>query len=161
MSTSDLYILNGKSTTHFAEFRNGHGSAPICWDFIGTKYIDEKPIYSMDHGYLKKVWALASTDKLTHPEATAMLMTFDRAYVPMDCLEEAADGCIRFGEMCEDGRRENHWPEIGEKLREAASMKHNRHARGIALSCTSVSDAWSWPSDEQLSCAWPTHSNNA
>lgn len=155
MSTTDLYILNGQSTTHLAEFRNGHGSAPICWDYLGKKYIDEKPIYSLSENYLKKVWALDQLGKLTDQERIVMRLTFDRCYIPLDYLNETADACSAFGHECEDDARVNHWPAIGVALKDAANMKFNRHARGIVMSCTSVCDPWIQPSSEYLSNAWP------
>lgn len=155
VSTSDLYIIYGKSVSHLAEFRNGYGSAPICWDYIGGKYLPEKPAYSMDHNYLKKVWALADSGRLTEDERTCMMMTFDRSFLQLADLKGAAIACEVFGKKVEDGRRENHWPAFAEALRDAATMKHNRHARGVALSCTSVCDPWGSENPEQLANAWP------
>lgn len=155
MSTSDLYVLNGKSTTHLAEFRNGWGSAPIAWDHLAAKYIDEVPAYSMSESHLRKVWELASDERLEPYERCVLMMTFDRSYVPVANLTDAADACEQFGKACENGRSENHWQAIGAALREAASRKLGRHARGVCLSCTSVSDHWINPSDDWLTKAWP------
>lgn len=159
MSTSDLYILNKKSTTHFREFRNGWGSAPLAWDFIGEKYIPEKPVYSMDSEYLRRVWALAGDTRLEACERIVMMMTFDRAFVPRDRLKEAGEACQDFGRMSSRSAgyhdRVNHWHDIGSALIEMSNAKLTRHARGAALSCTSVSDMWGWPEDDQLSRAWP------
>lgn len=153
MSTSDLYILNKRSTTHFAEFRNGWGSAPIAWDYLGKKYIPEKPKYSfMDGDHIEKVWALYKDQRLDHHERVVLMMTFDQAYVPLDKLEDAGDCCERFGRECEDGAHVNHWSAIGNLLKAAASLRFNRFARGIALSPTSVSDMWC--GDEWVDSAW-------
>lgn len=154
MSSSDLYVLNGKSTTHLATFRNGWGSAPIVWDYLAYKYIAEKPAYSMASDHLERIWALASDQRLSHAERVVLMMTFDRAYVPVEQLVDAADACAVVGAAVENGRQANHWPAISEALRAAASMNLGRHARGVCLSCTSVSDAWCSPSPEQITKAW-------
>ncbi|MDI9407795.1 MAG: hypothetical protein QM523_00945 [Candidatus Pacebacteria bacterium] len=144
MSTSDLYILNKKSTTHFRGFRNGWGSGPVCWDYLAKKYGVPSSMFDMN-----PVWALASGGRLAHHERVAMMMTFDAAYVPMGKLQDAAESCERFGAESEDGARANHWTAFGAALRDAAKQRHNRFARGICLSCTSVSDNWGYGSD------WP------
>lgn len=151
MSTSDLYVLNQKSTTHLASFRNGWGSGPMCWDHLATKYLGEA--VGM-FGDMRRVWNLAGDDRLADHEKIAMMMTFDRAYVPLDRLTDAAEACEKFGLECEDGARVNHWPAFAKALREAAQQKFNRHARGVCLACTSVSDMWVEPSADYLSNAW-------
>lgn len=155
MSTSDLYILNGKSTTHLAEFRNGWGSAPICWDYLSKKYLglDGYPLF----GDMQPVWNLARDERLTIPEKVALLMTFDGAYIPLSNLKDAAEACEAFGKECEDGGRVNHWPAFGAELRRASKMKHNRHARGVCLSCTSVNDPWIDASPDTVAAARPIY----
>lgn len=155
MSTSDLYILNGKSTRHVAEFRNGWGSGPMAWDYLGAKYTGEAP--GINPVKLKKIWALASDSRLGHHEKVALMMTFDRMYIPLDHLKDAAAACEKFGSECEDGRRANHWPAFGTTLTEVANMKHTRHARGVCLSCTSVCDPWIEPDNDYISNAWPIY----
>lgn len=144
MSTSDLYILNGKSTTHLAEFRNGWGSGPRCWDHLSVKYLGSK--FNMFDP--QPTWDLAGSDKLAEHERIALMMTFDRSYVPIPCLREAAEACELFGAECEDGQMVNHWPAIAEALHSASKLRHNRHARGVVLNCTSVSDMWIDPSSD-------------
>ena len=158
MSTSDIYILNGKSTTHLAEFRNGWGSGPRCWDYLAEKYLGREG--SAGFADMQPVWDLARGDRLTHHERVALMMTFDWAYVPLNNLSDAADACEKFGAECEDGRSANHWPEFGAAIREASAMKHNRHARGICLACTSVSDIWCDISAEQAAKAWSIYQSS-
>jgi hypothetical protein len=157
VSTSDLYILNEKSTRHLAEFRNGWGSAAIAWDHLAEKYIPEKPVYTLSGDHMKKVWALAGDSRLAGHERVVLMMTFDRAYVETAYLGQAAEACERFGAETQDGLRVNHWAAIGAWLRKASTMKLGRHARGICLSCTSVSDMWGEPTNEQLVTAWPIY----
>lgn len=155
MSTSDLYILNGKSTSHLAEFRNGWGSAPVIWDHLGEKYVPERPTYSFDGGHLRKVWALAGDDRLASHEKICLMITFDKAYIPLANLTEAADACARMGAETSHMPGVNHWIGIGDELRKAAKQHFSRHARGIVLSPTSVSDCWGFPSNDWLKNAWP------
>lgn len=154
MSTSDLYILNKKSTTHFTEFRNGWGSAPICWDHLAKKYGVQSSLFDM-----KPVWDLASGDRLAHHEKIALMMTFDAAFVPLDMLSDAADACERFGAEINFPGRVNHWPAFGAALRLAEKKHHNRFARGVCLSCTSVSDNWGYGSDWPEK-AWSIYAND-
>jgi len=155
MSTTDLYIINGKSVSHVAEYRNGWGSGPAVWDYLSDKYVPEKPIYSLSDSHMKKVWALQSDDRLAECERLALLMTFDNAFVPVHALERAGDLCIEFAGLSDDGARVNHWRAIGEDLKRLAGVKQNRHARGAALSCTSVCDPWSDAPESALAKAWP------
>lgn len=157
MSTTDLYILNAKSTSHISEFQNGWGSAPLAWDYLGAKYIAEKPVYRLDQGHLRKVWALAYDPRLSECEKVSLMMTFDRAFVPVSQLDRAGKCIIKFGEMCDDAARVNHWPAIGACLISEGKKKHTRHMRGVAMSSTSVSDAWDWPEPDQLFGAWPIY----
>lgn len=154
MSSSDLYVLNKRSTTWLAGFRNGWGSGPVAWDWIGERYIAEKPIYSGDRRYLEKVWALHSDKRLSADERIVLLMTFDRAYVPLDKCKEAGDSCVTFWERSHNGERVNNWGDIGQFLLSVAGKKFNRFARGVCLSCTSVSDVWCEASQDQINGAW-------
>ena len=144
MSTSDLYILNKKSTTHFMEFRNGWGSGPVCWDYLAKKYAVGDNLFNM-----KPVWDLASGDRLAHHEKVALMMTFDAAYIPLKNLKDASDACILFGRESQGDGHVNHWASFGAALLLASQQRHNRFARGVCLSCTSVSDNWGYGSD------WP------
>ncbi|MDF1685313.1 MAG: hypothetical protein P1U50_00875 [Parvibaculaceae bacterium] len=153
MSTSDLYILNKKSTTHLAEFSNGWGSGPRCWDHLAEKYLGR----GFSFPYLDAVMTLSLGERLLQHEKIALMTTFDWAYIPLGNLSEAADACEKFGVECENGVSVNHWPEIGMSIRKAGAIKHNRHARGVCLSCTSVSDIWCQISPDQAAKAWPIY----
>ncbi len=155
MSTSDLYILNAKSTTHLAEFRNGWGSGPRCWDYLAAKYLGRVGSSMMLD--MQPVWDLARDERLAHHERVALMMTFDRAYTPIKHLSDAADACEKFGTECEDGKSVNHWPAFGAAFRSASAMKFSRHTRGVCLNCTSVSDVWGRPSTDWLENAWPIY----
>ena len=155
MSTSDLYIINQKSVKHFAEFRNGWGSAPKCWNYLAQKYLPSGEKYSMFNDAMnRRIWSLGSDPRVATEDRIALLMTLDNAFVPLGKLREAGEACIKFGANCEDGQTVNHWPAFGEALLRAASEKLSRHARGIGLSCTSVSDPWSDASGDTLAKAW-------
>lgn len=154
MSTSDLYILNKRTTRHVAEFRNGYGSGPRAWDHLSDKYIAEKPVYSLNPDHMNKVWALATDPRVELYERVVLMMTFERSYVPLSHLEEAANACERFGVECEDNLSVNHWPEIGAELWRVSTMKHSRFTRGVCLSCTSVMDCWLRPVQDWAEGAW-------
>lgn len=157
LSTSDLYLLNRKSTRHLAEFRNGWGSAPVAWDYLADRYIAERPVYAMSEDHLKRVWALAADERLTRDERFELMLTFDRAFVPLANLAEAGRACVAFAEASEPKSPHvvNHWRAIGARLVHLQGEHHGRHARGVVLSATSVSDCWSDPSADWLENAWP------
>lgn len=155
MSTTDLYVINGKSVSHVAEYRNGWGSGPAVWDYLSERFIPEKPIYTLSADHMKKVWALGRDERLKECERLVLLMTGDNAYVPVHALKRAGDLCIEFADLSEDGARANHWRAIGEDLKRLAAGKLNRHARGAALSCTSVCDPWIDGAKTALEKAWP------
>lgn len=159
MSTTDLYVLNQKSVRHAAEFQNGWGSAPLVWDYLGEKYITERPVYSLDQQHLKRVWRLADDTRLTTGERTALMLTFDYGYVPRDKLKLAGEACQQFhadtSARPELANRVNHWAAIGAALIDLAGGKLSRHAKGAALSCTSVCDIWLSADKTTFAKAWP------
>jgi len=172
MSTSDLYILNKKSTRHFAEFRNGWGSAPLAWDFLAEKYLSEfnltdymHPDYIGSSRKWEMVWKLASDTKLKLCERIVLMITFDRAFVPKQHLKEAGEACNEFYGMTAGTpgfeNHANHWGAIGQSLIQMSKQRLSQNARGACLSCTSVNDIWIDPSDEQLSGAWPIFAESA
>ena len=111
----------------------------------------------LDESYLWKVWELADDDRLKHYEKVALMMTFDRMYIPLECLDDASEACEKFGTESYDGKRVNHWSAFASTLHELGKLKHNRHARGVCLSCTSVCDPWAEPSNDYLEHAWPIY----
>lgn len=152
MSTSDLYILNRKSTTHLAEFSNGYGSAPCAWEYLGHKYLNPETWSRVNWG---PVWALHDDERLQPDERLALLMTFDRSYTPIESIGAAARLCVKFHDRVFNSglwKGVNHWSAFGDVLVTAGKLHHR--ARGICLSCTSVSDPWGYPSDEWLDDAW-------
>jgi hypothetical protein len=153
MSSSDLYVLNQKSTTWLASFRNGWGSAPAAWDYLGKKYFPGT-YHSMLDTELRKVWELFSDTSLPGDERIVLALTFDRSYIPTAHLKGVGEACITFGTKSDDHERVNNWTEIGHTLINMHGRRFSRFARGVALSCTSVSDPWCEPTDDQLSRAW-------
>lgn len=153
MSTSNLYILNRRSATHFKEFGNGWGSAPRCWDYLSKKYLGI-PSAMHDMEAMQKVWALADSNVISREENIALRFTFDKAFIPVANLADAAEAIEKFGQLCENSTSVNHWPAIAVALREASKIKHHHEARGICLSPTSVSDNWHSSNREWLADAW-------
>jgi hypothetical protein len=167
MSTSDLYILNGKSTRWVAEFRNGWGSGPCIWDHLASKYLPNVNFTDFDRkdyvGWERKcqmTWDLAGEERVTAEERIALMMTFDLSYAPIDHLKAIGNACIKAHAMIEDHgfwSGVNHWRAIGEALIEVAENTHHRHSRGVVLNCTSVNDVWMQPSPNYLEKAWPIY----
>ncbi|NDV50574.1 hypothetical protein [Salipiger sp. PrR003] len=152
MSTSDLYIVNGKSLTHLAEFDNGWGSGPACWDHLSEKYLGDRDPLGGKRS--EKLWDLFDEGRLQGHEMLALMMTRELSYIPLKNLKDAAEACDQFGQECQKEGEVNHWPAIAEQLRKAATMKHNRHARGVCLVCTSSGTDWE-DDTEAFQKAWP------
>jgi hypothetical protein len=170
MSTSDLYILNRKSTTHCAEFRNGWGSGPCIWDHLASKYFPDVNFSDYDRkdyvGHDRKnrmVWDLASDKRVTGEERAVLMISFDKAYVPKSHLKEAGEACVAAHGMIEAHgfwNGVNHWKAIGEALIGLSKRKLHWQARGVVLNCTSVQDMWIQPSRDYLANAWPIFEEN-
>ena len=144
MSYTTLYILNKKSVTSYKEYRNSFGSAMVLWDYLSIKYLGLKRMPYDENG-LQHLWDLANDSRLNQDEVIAHRMTFDYEYVPIDKLQLAADSCRTvFSKTLSllGNERANHWYDIGDDLERLTEIKLNRHARGVCLGCTSVSDPW-------------------
>lgn len=166
MSTSDLFILNQKSTTWVREFQNGWGSGPCIWDHLAARYFPNLNFTNYDRadyiGFERKnrmVWDLAEkSSPITSEERVALMMTFDKAYVPIAHLKLAGEACKEaFKQIRAFGHWKgvNHWNAFGDTLIELAGRKHHRAARGVVLNCTSVAEMWLTPSEDYLTNAWP------
>ena len=145
MSYTTLYVLNKKSVTSHKRYRNSWGSAALLWDYLSIKYLGLKGMplgYGADY---QPLWDLANDSRLSEDEVIAHRMTFDWEYVPLDKLQLAADSCrLVFSKTLSflDSGRANHWYDIGDDIERLTEIKLNRHARGVCLGCTSVSDPW-------------------
>lgn len=159
MSTSDLYLLFGKSVRHWSEHRNGWGSAPVIWDYLSDKYIPEKPSYGLSESHLKKVWALRASDGLLQCELAALYFTFDDAYVPVSQLNAVADYFDEIAALTESAPvtagRVNHWRAFASEFRKISSAVKDRRLRGVCISCTSVSDPWPYKKPTDFGNCWP------
>lgn len=165
MSYSTLYILNQKSTTEVAEFRNGYGSGPCIWDHLAERYLSHvnfKDYNRMDYVGIERkwnmVWELAAEGTaITREERIAMMITFDKAYIPLPFLNHAGEACqLAYEQIVEFGywKGVNHWKDIGTALCDMSQDAFHHAARGVVLNCTSVADMWSQPSADYLENAW-------
>lgn len=157
MSESSLYLLNKKSTAFLDEYWNGWGSSPVMWDYLGAKYIPEKPIYSLDPSYIQKVCYLHQASFVPKEEKICLMMTFDKAYIALADLAEASEACLKVGDDINGALvgRVNHWPEIGKSLAKINEMnfgRYNRFARGVVLDARS--EIWVHPQKDWLTEAW-------
>lgn len=147
MSTSDLYRVYRTKATHIAEYRNGHGTAPLVWGYLNVFYLGGSR-YGWGIGRdLDPLWALSKDPRVPRSVRIAHAFTFDQAVCPMERITELADALDEAGKVCAYEQHVNHWSAIAADLR-----AHKAKARqiGIALSCTSVSDSWiDWKGDPQ------------
>lgn len=159
MSSTNVYALNGKSTTHLRSFRNGWGSAPVLWDYLGEKYLgwtNGMPMFNKPA--LQKLWDLSRDSRVTVEERICHRLTFDYAYVPLEHLGLVGDACYSvYAAMPEKfkGDRVNHWYNIGSLFTQLAERKFHHRCRGVCMAPTSVEDHWCNPDPEWVKDAWP------
>lgn len=123
------------------EFRNGWGSAPFIWDKIATKYRIGAPWQFGGPGLndWEKVWKYHQDGGALDPaEHNALVSTYDRTVVKRDDMLALADSFERFVELHPPGNRVCSLPDQAKAIREA----HEKGARFIAWTQTSVSDPW-------------------
>jgi hypothetical protein len=146
MSYSILRILNLKSASHFSEYGNGWGSAPVAWDYLIEKYLGVGQSERWQ-GYGKLIDDVAACDRLEGDERLVLLFCYNKAFIPLHRLKESADACEEFAARIPWPNRVNHWADIGRDLREIAELPKrtlSRHARGACLTTTDVQDDWRW-----------------
>ncbi len=140
MSTSDLYFVNKKSTRHIAEFRDGHGTAPVLWSVLCVEYLGwDEYDWSFGHeGKMRSLWELAFDPRVPFHLRLCHAFTFDRAVCPKDKLLELASACVETSDKIPPGKI-NHWKAIADML---LKLRTPGQSIGVALSPTSVSDCW-------------------
>lgn len=152
MSTTDLYIVNRSSTTHLAEFKNGYGSGPVAWDWLGARYLGVTGRMADDE--YTRLWALARDPTVKTEHRCVLMMTFDYAYVPFEHLSIMGQACKEFYQEIFNPKLENHWDGIGDALIDLSTKRKSHYARGVAMSCTSVNNMWASYNHPDLSRAW-------
>lgn len=139
MSTSDLYLINKASTVHLKSYQNGFGTGPNAWHQLSDKYINETGILYAE--IIKKL--IDMFHDLEYHEKLVLCLTLDRAYIPLDKIEDAGLACYKFGSEHRNPMLVNHWCELGNDIMFLYSYcKPSPYARGLGLTCTSVHDSW-------------------
>lgn len=152
MSTSDLYRVYRTRATHFAELRNGWGSAPVLWRHLVVRFLGrEQHDYLRSGGNDSELWDLARDPRVPVSLRLAHAFCCDQAVCPVDRLKELAEACERVYEVTANSQGVNHWQSIAALLRE-----HKPRARqiGVGLSCTSVCDPWSGWKPQNTQAVW-------
>lgn len=157
MSSTIIYILNSKSVSRFAAFKNSWGTAPIAYEYLLRKYAGPDLPHVFD--WEKHINGIMEDDRLEGDELIAMLFMADRAYIPLERLAMAAEACEMFGARLPErssgpSQDVNHWPQIARTLRDIAAAKLSRHAVGVCMAPTDGCDEWQW-SKGLADNAWP------
>lgn len=153
MSTTTLYKLYKTKVTEFAEFQNGHGSAPPIWDYLCKRFIGADANY---YSNVNELWPLAKDKRVPEILRVVHSFTFDGAYCPtekLDILINASLIAYKTFNECEQWgpSKVNHWQAIGEAIRKE---KFNKNCCGVVIGCTSVCDPWEWAGKKECGEAW-------
>jgi len=142
MSTGDLYYVYKNQTRHIVEFRNGWGTAPALWGHLceNILHIDSSSWITGGEDQ-RKLWDLAIDPNVSKEFRLVHAFTFDRAICPLERREELALECesVYRQIVLKHPNHINHWNSIAVALK---VIKPPKKAKGIGLSCTSVSDPW-------------------
>lgn len=100
------------------------------------------------------LWRLARDERVPESFRLAHAFTFDRAICPFDQKDALAKACREVYEVLHEANPDavNHWDAIADALE---GFENDERSKGIALSATSVSDAWGeWDGEEQSGEVW-------
>lgn len=149
MSSSTLYEVFKTTARPINKYRNGHGSAPPVWGYLGGEYLGwDGYMFSRDMGPL---WKLFYDQSVPSYLQFALGFTFDGALLDPSKLKQCADWSEMTYEALLHSKhwgpdKVNHWHAIAEDLR---NYKCDKRALGVGIGCTSVCDPWeSWPNGE-------------
>lgn len=143
MSTSDIYFVFTKSSRWHSTYENGYGSAMALWSTLMQLYgINPPDIFSKEGA--ERLWELARNPTVPRHLRLAHAFTFDQAYCPVANLMEMADALDQtHADILRHGPYEwSHFANFASALR-SISNKHDWRLVGAAVSCSSVTDAWS------------------
>src|ERR1700733_15232319 len=94
MSSSDLYRIYRTKATHYAEMRNGWGSAPAVWSYLAVKFLGrEQHDYLRGDGNDSELWGLGRDSRVPRELRLAHAFCFDQAMCPIERLGELAEAC--------------------------------------------------------------------
>jgi len=119
MSATDVYaVWPGERHEEIAELRNGHGSAPVVWGKMFTRYVSSGFIRYPDTEYMfrtEELWPLWKRMDIPKPLRAVLAMTYDHVIVTQANYARAAADIREFLRAFPvDPERANHWPRIAE-----------------------------------------------
>lgn len=142
MSRSTLLRVYKSKACWDVELSNGHGTAPVLWDYLQQKYLPEGQSWITS---CREVWKLFDSPGVSERHKLGLLLTFDRSVLlkkhllrSVAPLKELAAEMTGF---CSAKQWVNHWPAVASFV-EAMAAKKDYRMIGIAINCTSVADVW-------------------
>ncbi|HEX7909949.1 MAG TPA: hypothetical protein VF534_17915 [Paraburkholderia sp.] len=119
MSTTDVYaVWPGERHEEIAELRNGHGSAPVVWAKMFTRYVGGGFSRYPDSEYMfrtEELWPLWKRMDIPKPLRAVLAITYDHVIVTRANYTRAAADVREFlSAFPVDPERVNHWPRIAE-----------------------------------------------
>ena len=141
MSYSTLYLVPELGEIEeFEEFRNGHGSAPVVWDYLFEKYITLGP-GEYRHEQYEKTWELVKDDRLSKNEKISLVFTFDHFMCKKKDFDTLSMALREMGliYLVKKPTYVNHLVAIADAL---DKMKNDPRTVATCINHTSVGDAW-------------------
>jgi len=133
-----IWFGKGKHTDTLIELENSHGTSPVIWNAMASKYLGQNNwMMAAMIGGGKRLWAIGSDKNVPKHQRAVFLFTMDRGYVLQKDYQRFAEDITKWlKDFPIPAGRVNHWPRILEFVSsDAASLPP-----AIGLMSTSLSD---------------------
>lgn len=157
MSTTTLNLIYKTKAVQYAEYPNGHGSAPPIWEYMCTQHLKEE--YSFfDDPQMGRICKLALNNTVPLNRRLTCVATFDYAVMPVGKLIEFATAFEETHRaiLCASEWTWSHWAAIAKDVA-AIAAKHDHRLVGVGIGCTSVSDPWEWWEPTEGTKGWDAY----
>lgn len=119
-------------------YENSHGSAPVVWNFMSSRYLGVDSYYQLDN--ISLLWATAHDKEIDIAHRMVMMMTYDRGVILSEHVDQAVKHIHEFlAEFQFPSNKVNHWVQIAEDL-----QKHNRKGKyvGFGFCMTTIGETF-------------------
>lgn len=140
MSHSTLYAVYRTKATALAEYRNGHGTAPMIWGLLSERFLGVDFHMSMS-GDVEPLWKLAYDKSVSEHLRITHAFTFDQGMCRLANTERLIPS-LRKADADIIESKEGRWSHFNQIANSLEDHKSDHRMIGYGLGCTSVSDPW-------------------